>query len=171
LPEALRLKLVRTALGPSAGWTSKKQVVGRVPMLLGFTPERAEIVDGKVRLELRDADGGRGELFTEHVITGTGYKVDIEKLRFLSADIRRKLAVVQSTPVLSGNFESSVPGLYFVGLAAANTFGPVLRFAFGASFAARRVAGALARSVAQQHAGAVVVEGPSTARTEGTTSS
>jgi cation diffusion facilitator CzcD-associated flavoprotein CzcO len=170
LPEQLRLKLVRTALGPSAGWTSKRQVVGRVSMLLGVTPERAEVVDGKVRLELRGADG-RSEVFADHIITGTGYKVDIERLRFLSADIRRDLTTVQSTPVLSRDFESSVAGLYFVGLAATNTFGPVLRFAFGAGFAARRVADTLARSVAQRHAGAVVAKAPSTTRTEETTSS
>jgi hypothetical protein len=42
-------------------------------------------------------------------------------------------------PALSSNFESSIPGLYFVGATAANTFGPLLRFAYGAGFAAQRV--------------------------------
>jgi hypothetical protein len=37
-----------------------------------------------------------------------------------------------------------VPGLYFVGAAAANSFGPLLRFAFGAKYAATRVARKLA---------------------------
>ena len=41
--------------------------------------------------------------------------------------------------MLSSSFESSVPGIYFVGIAAANSFGPVMRFAFGAGFAARRL--------------------------------
>jgi hypothetical protein len=45
--------------------------------------------------------------------------------------------------VLSSMFESSVPGLYFVGLAAANTFGPLMRFAFGARFAAERISKAM----------------------------
>jgi FAD-dependent urate hydroxylase len=36
--------------------------------------------------------------------------------------------------------ESSVPGLFFTGLAAAPTFGPVLRFVAGTGLAARRVA-------------------------------
>jgi FAD-dependent urate hydroxylase len=40
-----------------------------------------------------------------------------------------------------------VPGLYFVGLAAANSFGPVMRFMFGAGFAARTVSESLAKSV------------------------
>jgi hypothetical protein len=47
--------------------------------------------------------------------------------------------------VLSSSFESSVPGLYFVGLAANNTFGPLMRFAYGAGFTAERVSKALAR--------------------------
>jgi hypothetical protein len=32
-----------------------------------------------------------------------------------------------------------IRGLYFVGAAAANSFGPLMRFAFGAGFAARRL--------------------------------
>jgi len=158
LPEDLRLKLVRTTLGPSAGWTSKKQVVGRVPLLLGMTPECAELADGKVRLTLRSADGSVREVLTDHIITGTGYKVDLERLQFLSPEIRRDIAVLQSAPVLSGDFESSVPGLYFVGLAAANTFGPVMRFAFGAGFAAQRVSKALVRSASRKSAQVAAVE-------------
>ena len=47
---------------------------------------------------------------------------------------------------LSANFESSVPSLYFVGLASANTFGPVMRFTLGAGYTARRLAWHLATS-------------------------
>jgi hypothetical protein len=43
-----------------------------------------------------------------------------------------------------------VPGLYFVGIAAANSFGPVMRFAFGADFAARTVTRALTKSLSQK---------------------
>jgi cation diffusion facilitator CzcD-associated flavoprotein CzcO len=168
LPERLRLALVRRTLGPSAGWTSKKQVVGHVPLHLGMTTEAAEVVAGKVRLTLRDANGSQSEIFADHIISGTGYKVDIEKLQFLSADIRRDVTVVQSAPVLSSDFESSVPGLYFLGLAAANTFGPVLRFAFGAGFAARRVTKALERSAWQKTAPVATVEAVPAAHTEGT---
>ena len=42
-------------------------------------------------------------------------------------------------PAVSRSFESSVPGMYFVGFAAAPDFGPVMRFVLGADFAARRV--------------------------------
>ena len=142
-PEETRLHLVRTTLGPSAGWTSKKQVVGKVPLLLGITLKSAEAVDDKIRLRLRANDGDDRELITDHVITGTGYKVDLNRLQFLSPETRRQITVVAGSPVLSSTFESSVPGLYFVGLAAANTFGPLMRFAFGAGFAAERISKAM----------------------------
>ena len=134
-----------------------------------MTPECAEVVDGQVRLTLRSADGSMREVMTEHIITGTGYKVDLERLQFLSADIRRDIAVVQSAPVLSANFESSVSGLYFVGLSAANTFGPVMRFAFGAGFAARRVSGALMRTASRNTVPVAAAETVVPARTERTT--
>jgi hypothetical protein len=142
-PEETRLRLVRTTLGPSAGWTSKKQVVGKVPLLLGVIPQSAEVVNGKICLQLRADNGGDRELITDHIITGTGYKVDLNRLQFLSPKIRRQITVVEGSPVLSSTFESSVPGLYFVGLAAANTFGPLMRFAFGAGFAAERITRAI----------------------------
>lgn len=139
LPVQKRLDLVRTTLGPSAGWTSKKQVVGKVPLQLGLTPVSATVQDGMVHLKVRAADGSERVVVTEHVITGTGYKVDMTRLSFLSSEVRRDLQLVSTSPALSTHFESSVPGLYFVGLAAANTFGPLMRFAFGAEFAAQRV--------------------------------
>ena len=73
----------------------------------------------------------------EHVIAATGYVVDVERLKFLSSEIRSQVKTSKGSPVLSSSFESSVPRLYFVGVAAANSFGPVMRFAYGAGFAAR----------------------------------
>jgi thioredoxin reductase len=149
LPERLRLEIVRTHLGPSGGWFAKEKVMGRVPLHLGYDVESADVRDGKVRLHLRGADGTAREIVTEHVIAATGYKVDVERLQFLSGEIRSKLIVVEGAPVLSSTFESSIPGLFFVGVAAANSFGPVMRFAFGAGFAARRVMRAVTKSVSR----------------------
>ncbi len=163
LPQSFRLKTVRTYLGPSGGWFAKDKVMGRVPLLLGYTPKRAEIQDGRVRLELRAADGSKREILTEHIIAATGYKVNLKRLPFLSPEIRSKIKAVDGTPVLSSSFESSIPGLYFAGVAAANSFGPVMRFAFGAGFAARRLTHALAKSLARKPA-AVAASSVATAR-------
>src|SRR5262249_13969358 len=147
LPERLRLQIVRTALGPSGGWTIKEKVMGRVPLSLGCTPERAEVQNGSVHLHVRSVDGTKREIVTQHVIAGTGYRVNMERLTFLSPDICSRIKTVNGSPVLSPAFESSVPGLYFAGVAAANSFGPVMRFAFGAGFAARTITRAMMKSL------------------------
>jgi len=154
LPEGLRINLVRRTLGPSAGWFVKDKVMGRVPLVLGHSVERAEAENGKVRLHLRELDGSAREIVTDHVIAATGYKVNVERLAFLDSGIRSKLKCVNATPLLSSNFESSVPGLYFVGIAAANSFGPVMRFAFGAGFAAKRLTQTVVKSLARNPASA-----------------
>ena len=77
------------------------------------------------------------EIVTEHIIAATGYKVDLERLKFLNPEIRSKIKAIEGAPVLSSTFRVVDAGLYFAGVAAANSFGPVMRFAFGAGFAAR----------------------------------
>jgi thioredoxin reductase len=153
LPEGLRLEAVRRILGPSGGWFTKEKVMGKVPLLLGCTLQRSEMQDGRVRLHLRSADGTAREVLTDHVIAATGYKVDLSRLKFLSSEVRSKIKVVNGAPVLSSGFESSMPGLYFAGITAANSFGPVMRFAYGAGFAARTVTRAVKKSLAQDPAG------------------
>lgn len=145
LPERVRLDVVRRALGPSGGWFIRDKVVGKVPLSLGFTPEGCDVRNGKVHLHLRGKDGRSKELVTEHVIAATGYRADVERLKFLNPAIRKSIKTVNASPSLSSTFESSVPGLYFVGVSAANSFGPVMRFAFGAGFAAKTVTDAVAR--------------------------
>jgi len=152
LPEGLRVEAVRKTLGPSGGWFIRDKVVGKVPLHLGCTPQGAEVQNGRVRLRVRAADGTEHEIVTDHIIAATGYKVDLERLKFLNPDIRSKVKSLHGAPVLSSSFESSMPGLYFVGVAAANSFGPVMRFAFGAGFAARTLTRALTRSVSRQPA-------------------
>jgi thioredoxin reductase len=150
LPERMRLEIVRRTLGPSGGWFIKDKVVNHVPLLLGHTVQQAEVRDGKVHLQLRAQDDTPHEVVADHIISATGYKVALDRLTFLSSQIRSTLRSVESTPVLSSAFESSTPGLYFVGIAAANSFGPVMRFAFGADFAARTVTRALAKSLIRE---------------------
>lgn len=152
LPERLRMHYVRTHLGPAGGWFSKGKILGRVPLHLGCAIERAEVRDGRVRLALRANDGSTREISAEHVIAATGYRVDLQRLRFLSNEIRSGIRAVDNTPVLSSSFESSIPGLYFVGIAAANSFGPLMRFAYGADFAARRVTRAVIAALSERPA-------------------
>jgi thioredoxin reductase len=150
LPEALRLWTVRKALGPAGGWFSKDMVIGKVPLLLEHTLQRAEAADGIAHLHFRTPSGDERTVTAEHVFAATGYKVAIDRLNFVSKEIRSALKKVEETPVLSANFESSISGLYFVGVAAANSFGPVMRFACGARFTATQVSSALIKSLARR---------------------
>jgi thioredoxin reductase len=119
---------------------------------LGCTPQGADVRNSRLHLKVRAADGSEREIVTEHVIAATGYKTNLERLKFLNPEIRSKVKTLNGAPVLSSNFESSVPGLYFGGVAAANSFGPVMRFAFGAGFAARTITGALVKSLSRAKA-------------------
>jgi thioredoxin reductase len=140
LPEELRLRIVENHLGPAPGWPMKERVQGKVPMLLGFTIAQAIASNGGVRLSLRSEDGQVREHGTQHIVAATGYKPDLRRLDFLDEGIRNEVRTVANAPKLSADFQSSVPGLYLVGIAAANNFGPMMRFAYGSDFTARRIA-------------------------------
>jgi len=146
LPERFRLEFVRRVLGPAPGWFIKQQVVGKVPFHLGVNVTVAKVRNSRVHLELTNQAGERQPLVADHVIAATGYRVDLRRLTFMSFELQSAIDAVEQTPILSSNFESSVPALYFVGTAAANSFGPLLRFAFGARFAATRLTKHLARA-------------------------
>ena len=118
----------------------RERIAGRVPMLLESSIGEVTTRNGSVYMRLQGRDSSVREHETEHVIAATGYRVDLQRLPFLSRQITSEVETDEASPVLSRNFQSSVPGLYFTGLAAAHSFGPVLRFMFGADFAARQIA-------------------------------
>ena len=152
LPEGFRIRTVKTALGPAGGYFIKDKVVGKVQMHLACHPEKAEIQGDRVCLQVRSSDGTQHEIVAHYIIAATGYKVRIDRLTFLSDEIRASLKHIDGAPELSSKFESSVPGLYFAGVSAGNSFGPVMRFAYGAKFAARRISSALQKSSAHDSA-------------------
>jgi cation diffusion facilitator CzcD-associated flavoprotein CzcO len=143
LPEQTRINLVRSVLGPLGAWWLRERVDGKLPVQEGHRVTAVRAADGKAVLTVAAA-AGSSELAVDHVIAATGYRVDLKRLDFLDAGLRDQVRCVSGWPHLSTSFESSVPGLFFTSLAAAETFGPVMRFVCGAGFTARRVAGAVA---------------------------
>lgn len=139
LPAAVRLRLTKDFLGPAGGWFMRSRFTG-IPALVGCKVERAEAEVDRIRLYLSFGDGEERQIISDHVIAATGYRVDLRRLGFLDDKIRASIRAVDNVPILSSNFESTVPGLYFVGPAAAYRFGPVMRFAAGAQFTAARLA-------------------------------
>jgi thioredoxin reductase len=151
LPKSLRLEFVRRHLGPAAAGVMKDKVVGRVPLLLDRELAAAAVEDGQVALTMSNKDGREDVLHVDHVIAATGFRTDVSRLSFLSPSLRKEVAEFERTPILTRYFESSVSGLYFIGPAAAGSFGPMMRFTFGARYVARRLTRALvnARRVSQ----------------------
>lgn len=147
MPLGFRRKLVQDHIRPAPAWFVKDLVVDKVPFHLGMSISQAEVRNGKIRLQLEDRSGKKETLAADHVIAATGFTVDLDRLHILPANLRATIRCVEQSPVLSANFESSVPGLYFVGPIAAISFGPLMRFAFGAQYAATRLSKHLARDV------------------------
>ena len=149
MPEKFRVDKVRRILGPAPCWFIKEQVVGKVRFNLGVTITEAAVENGRVRLQSTDNAGTKKTLTADHVIAATGYKSNLQRLGFLDSDVLSGIRCVEQSPALSSNFESTVRNLYFVGVTAANTFGPMLRFAYGAGFAAPRISKHLARTASR----------------------
>jgi len=150
LPGSIRMRVTTTALGPSGASHVRDRVVGRVPVLLGQSLSAAAIRNDQVELTLVGRDGVRRVETADHVIAATGYEVDLERMSLLSDGLRARLNMIGRAPELSANFESSVPGLYFTGAAAAFSFGPLMRFVVGTGFAAPRIARHLDRAFSRK---------------------
>ena len=137
MPQGLRFRAVKRHLGPAPGWFVREKAAS-IPTHLGVELRNADVRGEKVHLTLTNGSGS-SNLVVDHVIGGTGYRVALERLRFLDDELRKKIRTAEDTPVLNTHFESSIPGLYFVGVASANSFGPLARFAYGAMYTARRI--------------------------------
>ncbi len=133
LPQALRLRITRRHLGPAPAWFMRSKVEGRIPALLGAELQGASMRGRRVALSVTCKDREL-EIPCDHVIAATGYKPDLSRLSFLSLRLLKAIKQVQNTPVLSARFETSVRGLYVIGPAAANSFGPLMRFMVGAEY-------------------------------------
>jgi hypothetical protein len=138
LPRRLQDWLAARALRPAAtGWL-RPRTQGML-IRTGRRVVSAVVRQDRVRLHLDDGS----DCSADHVLLGTGYQVRLARYGFLAPEVVRGVRTADGYPVLSSGFESSVPGLYFVGATAAYSFGPVCRFVAGTPFTAR----ALTRSV------------------------
>lgn len=122
----------------------RDRVIGKVELHEGRRVEKAQAVDNGLELTLSDNKA----LTVDHLMLATGYQVDINRLSMLSPALLKEIQQDQGSPMLNTWFESSVPGLYFVGLSSLRSFGPLYRFVVGTKAAAPRVASSAARRVA-----------------------
>jgi FAD-dependent urate hydroxylase len=142
LPKSMRAEKARTVLGPLGAWWLKPRVEGAVNMVRKTTVRGAEPSGSGVRLLLEGAS--QSSLEVDHVIAGTGFNVNLDRLDYLPQDLRTRIATFSGYPVLNRAAESTVPGLYFVGAAASFGLGPSMRFIAGTYNVARQLTASVA---------------------------
>jgi FAD-dependent urate hydroxylase len=144
LPKDMRITKARTVLGPSGSWWLKDRVDGVIETLTSHRVKEATANGSGVRLLL---DGGQqSTIDVDHVVAGTGFRIDLARLHFLPERLRAQITTLNGFPVVSRVGESSIPGLYFVGAPSAVSLGPSARFIAGT----QNTAGLLAQSVARR---------------------
>jgi FAD-dependent urate hydroxylase len=135
----LRKKSIRPA---GARWLVER--VKDVPLLLDRTVASAIPAGDQVRIKF--SDGMRKSY--DHVLLGTGYRVDVTKYNFLAPDLANSIKHFQGYPYLKDGFESSVPGLHFLGAPAVWSFGPLMQFVVGTHFSSRHLLRCIAKKTA-----------------------
>jgi cation diffusion facilitator CzcD-associated flavoprotein CzcO len=144
LPRERRVRFTRGYLGPLGAWWLRDRVEGKIPVFKQTSIVAASATNGKIHLRVQ-AGGEEREMETDHIISATGYEPDVDRLSFIGRELAGRIRRIERAPELSTHFESSVPGLYFVGPVAAFSFGPLVRFVAGAPFTVPRVVRHIAR--------------------------
>lgn len=137
-PAARKRLTARSLKAGAAGWLQPR--FGNVGCDPGRSIVGARAAGDRIAVAL-----DTGERHFDHVVLGTGYRVDISRLGILAPALLEGIAQTDGSPLLQAGFESSVPGLHFVGSYAVASFGPLMRFIAGAPYAARAVAKAAVR--------------------------
>lgn len=144
IPEKQRIAIAFRALGPSGAWWLRPRVENLIPVSTSHEVVNYQESGALARLEVRTGAQVK-TVEAEHIVAATGFKPTIERLNFLDGKLRGAITNHNGLPTLTSSYESSVPGLHFAGILAAGTFGPVMRFMFGAKHTARALSRELAR--------------------------
>jgi len=146
LPDAWRTRFTQSHLPAEGAWWLRSRVEDRFPIHRGVAVVEAIEADGGAALTLRSTskNGHEQQLRVDHVVAGTGYDIDVERFSFIEQKLRGAIARLKRSPRLNASFESSVPGLHFIGPASAMSFGPLFRFVVGAEYSAQVVSDRLA---------------------------
>jgi cation diffusion facilitator CzcD-associated flavoprotein CzcO len=146
VPASKRLPFTRRHLGPAPAWWLRDRAEGVFPLHTRTEVVGATMSGDRVRLDVTGPGQRDGVVEADFVLAGTGYEFDVDRITFIDRAVATRLERHDLAPKLDRHFQSTVPGLYFVGPVAAESFGPLVRFVAGAPFAVSRVSGHLART-------------------------
>jgi len=150
MPAFWTTRFVKRHLPPEGAWWLRARIENRVPVHLGTTVIEARETASRVTLRLRSAkDGKEHQVVVDHVVAGSGYLIDVDRLKFVHPTLCRVVQRIEGAPRLNDTFEASIPGLRFIGPASAMSFGPLFRFVVGANYTAQVISKYLARQVLQ----------------------
>lgn len=145
VPAKWRTSFVKNHLPAEGAWWLRERVENRLPIQFGATIVDAGEAAGRVALKVRLAkEGSERQLLVNHVIAGSGYHIDVERLEFIHPKLLCAIERLERAPRLNTAFETSVSGLYFIGPISAMSFGPLFRFVVGAEYTAGIVSAHLA---------------------------
>jgi hypothetical protein len=111
-------------------------VENKVETLTSTSVVDAREAAGACRLTL-SANGEQSERSFDHVIAGTGFRIDVDRLRVLESGLRNAVGRLKGYPQLNRRFETTSERLHIIGPASALSFGPLFRFVVGAQFTVR----------------------------------
>lgn len=140
LPRDTQDRIARRSIRPACSYFVRVRVDG-VRLTTNTSITHAEPLGNGLEFTL--SDGTKRQV--DHLMFGTGYKVNVGRYPFLDQELLRELRMVEGYPVLRRGFESSVPNLHFLGAPAARSFGPIMRFVSGSWYGGSRLARAVAR--------------------------
>jgi len=142
MPSNRRHQLDRRSIRPAgAGWL-RERVVDSIP--LSLNREVVEVASAPTGVTVTFQDDQ--EVVVDHVLLGTGYRVDLSHYTFVGPSLLSEVRKAHGYPVMGRGFQSSVPGLHFLGAPSAWRFGPLMRFVAGTDFTARELTRVLTRS-------------------------
>lgn len=139
VPDGPRIRFLHRHLPPEGAWWLRPRVDGVVCTLLSTVVLGAAEVGGRVSLTLSTGGASKHESRYDSVIAATGFRPDVGRLSFLDDDLRAQVRRIDRAPRLDQRFQSSVPGLYFVGPSSAASFGPLFRFVVGAHYTTQAI--------------------------------
>jgi hypothetical protein len=145
VPDTWRTRFAKTHLPAEGAWWLRNRVENKLPVHLGVTVVEALEAGSRAVLKLRVArDRSERQFVADHVVAGTGFDVDVDHLAFIEKRLRSAIARLERSPRLNASFESSVPGLHFIGPTSAMSFGPLFRFVVGAEYSVQVLSACLA---------------------------
>lgn len=150
LPESVRIDKALHSFGPKGAWWLRDRVEGVVDVLAGHRLRSAETRGSGVVLQLDGPE--RPSIAADHVIAGTGFRIDVKRLPYLPKDVQEGLVTRVGCPVVNRAGESTIPGLYFAGAPTVVSLGPGVRFIAGTHHTAAQLARSVARR-ARRNAG------------------